>query len=71
MLKDLRKSMSKKKKKTEQGGSETTIYKKKHRKFISPETAPLLSLRQVLPPEKPIPALGSGRTGMGGPNHLT
>lgn len=63
--------MSKKRKKTEQGGSETTICKKKHRKFISPETAPLLSLRQVLPPEKPIPALGSGRTGMGGPNHPT
>lgn len=67
MLKDFRKACQGRK--TEQGGSET-IYKKKHRKFISPETAPLLSLRQVLPPEKPIQALGSGRIDMGGPNHL-
>lgn len=69
MLKDFRKSMSRKKE-TDQGGSETTVCKKKHRKFISPETAPLLSLRQVLPPKKPIQALGSGRINMGGPNHL-
>jgi hypothetical protein len=54
----------------QKGWVETIGCKKKHRKFISPETAPLLSLRQVLPPEKPVQALGSGRIDMGGPSHL-